>query len=124
MGGVQLSATYNFNAEGPSLPAFSARVDLALPAGALAGDVALTTVKADATRAFGLTRLHLNGAWTFGTSEARGPRLEPSPRWFVGAAVDYTFFRSSVLLVGEVNASQQYDGAPTGVAAAVGGARS
>lgn len=120
LGGVQLSAMYNFNAEGPTLPAFAARVDLALPVGGLAGDVALTTFKAVATRTFGLTRLHLNGVWTFGTSESRGPRLEPSPRWFVGAAMDYTFFRSSVLLVGEVNASRQYAGAPTGVAAAVG----
>ncbi len=120
MGGAQLSAMYNFNAEGPVLPAFSARVDLALPVGALAGDVALTTVKAVATRTFGLTRLHLNGAWTFGTSAVAGPRLEASPRWFAGAAMDYTFFRKSILLVGEVTASQQYEAAPTAVAAAVG----
>ena len=120
LGGAQLSAMYNFNSEGPVLPAFSARVDLALPVGALAGDVALTTVKAVATRTFGLTRLHLNGAWTFGTAASAGPRLEPSPRWFAGAAVDYTFFRNSILLVGEVNASEQYAGAPPAVAAALG----
>ena len=120
LGGTQLSAMYNFNAEGPSLPAFSARVDLLLPVGALAGDVALTTVKAVATRTFGATRLHLNGAWTFGTSASAGPRLEPPPRWFAGAAMDYTIYRKSILLVGEVNASEQYAGAPTAVAAAVG----
>lgn len=120
LGGAQLSAMYNLNAEGPALPAFSARVDLALPVGALSGDVALTTVKVIATRTFGLTRLHLNGAWTFGTSALAGPRLEASPRWFAGAAMDYTFFRRSILLVGEVTASQQYTGSPTAVAAAAG----
>ena len=90
------------------------------PAGTLAGDRTLLSLKAIATRTFGLTRLHLNGAWTFGTSATEGPRLEAPPRWFAGAAVDYTFFRSSLLLVGEVTASQDYDGAPVGVIAGAG----
>ena len=96
VGGVQISEIYNFNAEGPTLPAFSARGDLFLPGGALSGDRTLLSLKAIATRTFGLTRLHLNGAWTFGTSATDGPRLEAPPRWFAGAAVDYTLFRSSI----------------------------
>jgi len=119
-GGLQFSGLYSINAEGPSLPAFSTRADLFLPAGELAGDRVLLTLKAIATRTLGLTRVHLNGAWTFGTSAVDGPRLEAPPRWFVGAAVDYTLFRSSVLLVGEFSAFQDYDGAPVGVTAAAG----
>lgn len=49
-----------------------------------------------------------------------GPRLEAPPRWFIGAAADYTFFRNSILLVGDVSASQDYDGAPTAVVAGLG----
>lgn len=120
LGGLQVSGIYSFNTEGPSLPAFAARADLFLPVGTLAGDRALVSLKAIASRTFGLTRLHLNGAWTFGTSGADGPRLEAPPRWFAGAAVDYTLFRSSVLLVGELSASQEYDGAATAVVAAAG----
>lgn len=120
VGGLQFSGIYNFNAEGPHLPAFSARADLFLPVGALAGDRTLVSLKAIATRTFGLARLHLNGAWTFGTSATEGPRLETPPRWFASAAVDYTFFRSSILLVGDVSASQDYDGAPVGVIAGAG----
>ena len=106
LGGVLLSEIYNFNSEGPALPAISARFDLFLPLGDLAGDRALGTLKAIATRTFGLTRLHLNGAWTFGTSAVSGPRLEAPPRWFAGAAVDHTFFRPSLLVAGELTASQ------------------
>ena len=54
VGGLQFSGIYNFNAEGPHLPAFSARADLFLPAGALAGDRTLVSLKAIATRTFGL----------------------------------------------------------------------
>ena len=120
IGGLQFSALYNLNAEGPSLPAFSVRADLTLPVGALGGDVALATVKAIATRTFGLTRLHLNGVWTFGTSAADGPQLEAPPRWFASAALDYTLYRSSLLLVAELGASQDYAGAETALTAGLG----
>ena len=120
VGGLQFSEIYSFNAEGPSLPAFAARADLFLPAGSLAGNRTLLSLKAIASRTFGLSRVHLNAAWTFGTSGADGPRLEAPPRWFVGAAFDYTVFRSSVLLVGDLSASQDYDGAPVGVVVGAG----
>ena len=115
LGGIQLSGLYNINNEGLALPAVSARLDLLLPAGAVAYEGTLATFKLIATRTFGLVRLHLNGAWTFGRSSSDFPSLEPPPRWFAGAAVDYTFFRNSLLLVGDLTASQEYEGAPTGV---------
>jgi hypothetical protein len=119
-GGLQVSEIYNFNHEGPSLPALSARVDLLVPAGTLAYDDALVTLKAIASRTFGLTRLHLNAAWTFGTSPTAAPALEAPPRWFVGAAVDYTLFRSSILLAGDLTAAQDHSGAPTSVVVGAG----
>ncbi len=120
LGGLQFSSLYNINSEGPSLPAFAARADLFLPAGALAGDRALLTLKAIATRTLGLARVHVNGAWTFGASAVDGPQLEAPPKWFASAAFDYTMFRSSVLVVGEISTSQDYDGAPVAVIAAAG----
>ncbi len=122
LGGIQLSGLYNINNEGWALPAVSARLDLLLPAGAVAYAGTLATFKLIASRTFGLVRLHVNGAWTFGRSSSDVPSLEPPPRWFAGAAVDYTFFRNSLLLVGELTASQEYEGAPTGVTVG-GGAR-
>lgn len=118
--GVMVSGLYNFNNEGPVLPAFSGRLDLFLPVSAVSYDGTLFTVKAIATRTLGLTRLHVNGAWTFGTSATEGPLLEAPPRWFVGAAVDYTAFRKSVLLVGELTTSQEYDGAPAALVVGAG----
>ena len=67
LAGLRLHALYNFNSESRSLPAFAVRTDLTLPVGALAGDVARLTVKGIATRSWGLTRAHLNAAWSFGS---------------------------------------------------------
>ena len=113
LGGVTVTGIYNLNEEGPTLPAFAVRSDVLLPAGSLAGDRVLWTIKGVASRTFGLVRTHLNAAWTVGTSLVDGPRLEAPPRWFIGGAVDYTFFRPSLLVVGELTALQDYDGAPT-----------
>ena len=55
-------------------------------------------------------------------SEVAPSVAEPLNRWAVSLAVDRTFFRSSLLLIGEVAASQAVEGAPTGVNAS-GGAR-
>lgn len=120
LGGITLTGIYNINTEGPTLPAFAVRSDLLLPAGSLAGDRVLWTIKGVASRTFGLLRAHLNAAWTVGTSSLDGPRLEAPPQWFVGGAVDYTFFRPSLLVVGELSALQDYDGAPTELSVGAG----
>jgi hypothetical protein len=46
---------------------------------------------------------------------------EPLSRWSASLAVDRTFFRSSLLLIGELAASQTIEGAPTGLNASLGG---
>ena len=118
LAGLSVGGLYNFNTEGPTLPALSLVADFALPVGSLAGDDARFNLKAIATRSWGLTRAHLNAAWSFGSEERLG--VEPVPRWSYGLALDRTFFRSSLLLVGELLVRRVVEDAPTEVNAAVG----
>jgi len=61
-----------------------------------------------ATRSLGAARTHVNlGAAAGGGTE------DALPRWHGGIALDYTVFRSGLLLVGAVSASQAGEGAPT-----------
>lgn len=118
-GGPRLFGLYNFNTESLSLPALSVRADLAVPAGGLAGDDPQLTLKAIATRSWGLTRLHLNALATVGDDGGR-PLIDAAPEWAVTAAVDRTFFRRSLLLVAELGVLEAAPGAPTQVDAAAG----
>jgi hypothetical protein len=77
------------------------------------------TVKGIATRSFGRTRLHLNGAVRLGR-DAPGAVVEGVERWWYGAALDRTLFRQSVLLIGEVYASREIEAAPVEVNASLG----
>ncbi|HEY8104992.1 MAG TPA: hypothetical protein VIE46_02730 [Gemmatimonadales bacterium] len=120
LAGLRLHALYNFNTESGSLPALGLRTDLALPVGALAGDVARVTVKAIATRSWGLTRAHANVAWSFGSENGLAD-ADVAPRWSASIAVDRTFFRSSILLVAEGLIEEAVRGAPTVATLAVGG---
>lgn len=120
LAGLELSGRYNFNSEGPSVPALAAGADLTLPVGSLAGDGPRVRLVAIATRSFGLTRMHLNAAWAFGSEERPGAIF--APRWSYGLAVDHTLFRRSVLLVAELRAQRAVRGSPVEVNAA-GGAR-
>ena len=119
LAGLELFALHNFNTEGRWLPALSLRGDLTLPVGDLAGDAARFTLKGIATRSWGRTRLHLNGAWTFGSEDALAP-VESAPRWAASAAIDRTLIRSSLLLVAEVAFAEERRGAPTEVNASAG----
>lgn len=116
---TKLFAMYNFNTEGRGLPAFMLRTDLSLPVGALAGNDARVTVKGIATRSWGLTRLHVNAARSFGAEDELGV-AEVASRWAFSAAVDRTFFRQSLLVIGEVAALQAVCDAATEVDASVG----
>ena len=121
LAGLRLHAFYNLNTESRSLPAFAVRTDLALPVGALAGDVARLSVKGIATRSWGLIRAHVNATWSFG-SENGLAQAEAAPRWSGSLAVDRTLFRQSLLLVIEGLAEQEVRGGPT-IATLAAGAR-
>jgi hypothetical protein len=94
LAGLRLHGLYNFNTESRSLPAVAVRADLALPVGALAGDVARVTLKAIATRSWGLTRAHVNAAWSFGSDDGL-TEAGAAARWSGSLAVDRTLFRWS-----------------------------
>lgn len=118
LAGLGISGLYNFNTEGPVLPALSLGADLALPVGSLAGDGARLSVQAIATRSWGLTRAHVNLSRSFGSEDE--PGVEFAPRWRYSLAVDRTLFRRSLLLVGELLTQRLVGGSPVEVNAAVG----
>ena len=119
LSGLQVFGLYNFNTEGRRLPALSVRADAALPVGSLAGEGSRFAIKGIATRSWGSMRAHLNASWGFGSEDALTV-AEPLNRWAASLAVDRTLFRSSMLLVGEVAASQSIEDAPTAVSASLG----
>ncbi|MGI9040659.1 MAG: transporter [Gemmatimonadales bacterium] len=118
-GGPRIFGLYNFNTEGPLLPALAVRADLSLPVGDLAGDDPQLTLKGIATRSWGASRIHLNAAVTLGADQG-GPVVEPEPNWALTLAVDRTLFRPSLLLVGEVAVLESSAAAPTEITAGVG----
>lgn len=119
LSGLRAFALYNFNTEGPVLPAIALRADAAFPVGSLGGDETQVSLKGMATRSWGPTRLHLNGAVRLGR-DAPGPVVEGIEQWWYGAALDRTLFRQSVLLVGEVYATREIGAAPAQVNASLG----
>jgi hypothetical protein len=120
LAGLRLFGLYNFNTESRRVPALSLRADVSFPLGSLAGEGTRFGLKAIATRSWGRMRAHLNLAGGFG-SETDLSIAEPLSRWSASLAVDRTFFRSSLLLIGELATSQTSEGAPTGVNASLGG---
>jgi hypothetical protein len=120
LAGVRLFGLYNFNTESRWLPALSLRADASFPVGSLAGDGTRFALKAIATRSWGRMRAHLNLSGGVGSENALSV-AEPLSRWSASLAVDRTFFRSSLLLIGEVATSQTIESAPTSVNASLGG---
>ena len=118
LAGLSVFGLYNFNTEGPVLPALSLAADMSLPLGSLAAEDPRFSLRAIATRSWGLTRAHFNAVWSFGSEDQPGVEFEP--KWSYGLAVDRTFFRSSLLVVGELLVQQTVKGEPTEGNAAVG----
>ena len=116
--GPRLGVLYNFNTDGPSLPALSLGARLTLPWGDLAPADPGLTVTGVATRGWGLTRIHLNAEATLGGEG--GPDVAAEPRWMISAAVDRTFLRRSLLVVGELSVLRAVESAPTEVTGGAG----
>jgi len=119
LSGLRVFALYNFNTESLVLPALSLRTDVTFPVGSLAGSDTRVSVKGIATRSFGRTRLHLNGAYSLGP-DGTPAAVEAAERWWYGAALDRTLFRQSVLVIGEVYARRPLEAAPVEVTASLG----
>ncbi|MDO8665953.1 MAG: hypothetical protein Q7J79_05030 [Gemmatimonadales bacterium] len=119
LSGMRLFALYNFNTESRLLPALSLRADATLPVGSLGGSRTRGSLKALATRSFGQSRVHLNAEYGFGRDGGTAV-VEGTDRWWYGAAVDRTLFRTSTLVIGEVSARRPADGTPVEVNASLG----
>lgn len=117
--GLRVFGLYNFNTESRMLPALSLRSDGYFPVGSAGGDVTRGEIKLIATRSWGHSRVHVNGAYGFGT-DGVSAAVESASRWWYGVAVDRTLFRQSTLLVAEVTVRRPSDGVPTEVAASIG----
>ncbi len=120
LAGLRVFGLYNFNTESRRLPALALRADATFPVGSLAGEGSRFAIKGIATRSWGRMRAHLNVGRGFGSEDALSV-AEALNRWNASLAVDRTFFRSSILLIGEVAVSQAVQDAPTGVNASLGG---
>jgi hypothetical protein len=119
LAGPRLFALYNLNTECPSLPGFALRTDLALPLGGLAGSGARLSLKAMATRGWGLTRLHVNAGASFGAGGADAA-VDAEPDWMVTVALDRTLLRHSLLFIGELAVLRMPGSSATEVTASVG----
>jgi hypothetical protein len=120
LAGLRVFGLYNFNTESRSLPALSLRADASFPVGSLAGEGTRFGIKGIATRSWGRVRVHANVARGFGPEDGLSV-AEPLNRWTASLAADRTFFRSSILLIGEIAVSQAIEDAPTAVNASLGG---
>jgi hypothetical protein len=117
--GLRVFGLYNFNTEGSWLPAVALRTDAVFPVGSLAGEHTQISLKAIATRTWGRNRIHLNGAYTFG-SEGLPAAADATHKWWAGGAIDRTLFRHSTLLIGEIYAVRPAASEPVELNASLG----
>ena len=125
LGGINISALYNFNAETAGWPALGVRGGVLLPVGTLAPPRTYTSLKGIVTRSFTRGRLHINTDYTFGALPT-GPdvaSVEELSRWRVGGALDRAFALQSFLVTGEVVADQPLDESRPVVWSVAGGIR-
>lgn len=116
LGGVDISALYNLNAE-TQWPAFAIAGEVVLPAGGLAPTRAIPSLKAILTRTHSWGRVHLNGQVTFAEAKDVSPVVANShtpanaefTRWMAGLAIDHTMPLRSLLLTTELVASAPLD---------------
>jgi hypothetical protein len=112
VGGIDVTALYNVNAETQSLPAFGVRAGVLMPVGGYAPERTHTYVTGLATRTYRWARLHANAQYAFG-DEPGGASSVGSvsvgsgalSRWLTGIAADRAFAYRSLLASAEVLAA-------------------
>ncbi|HKP29707.1 MAG TPA: hypothetical protein VJU15_09895 [Gemmatimonadales bacterium] len=118
LAGLRAFGLYNFTTESGSWPAVSLRADLAMPVGANGGDATRGGMQVLATRSFGAQRIHANLSAAAGPDD--GALVESLPRWSAGLAIDRTFIRESLLLIGEMYALRHATDEPTQAMVSIG----
>lgn len=118
LAGLRAFALYGLNTEFGWMPAFAVRADVEFPVGRFAASEGAVALKGIATRAFGPSRIHVNGAYRLG-SDGAPSLVEPLPRWWAGVAVDRTLYRQSLLLIADATVERALG--EHGTSVAVGG---
>lgn len=117
IGGVDVTALYNVNAETAGLPAFGLRAGVLMPVGEYGPDRIHPSVTGLATRTFRWARVHANAQYTFGrepesasTDGTLGSGSGTLTRWLTGLAADRAFAYRSLLATAEAYAAGPVDG--------------
>ena len=114
LAGLRVFGLYNFNTESVGLPALAVRAETAIPVGQLAGDAFGLTLEGIATRSWGAARAHINAGVRVGT-DTDISSVDAPPRWQVSGAIDHTFLRQSLLVIGELLTERETSDAPVEV---------
>ena len=117
---TQLHLLYNFNQESREWPAFALRPELTIRSGALGSQHEHGALKAIVSKTFHRNRVHFNGSYTVGPTEAAGRGGELVNRFLYGAAYERTFPLHFMVLLADVYARKPIDNAPTEVVFEVG----
>jgi hypothetical protein len=117
IGGIDVTALYNVNAETQSLPAFGFRAGVLMPVGDYGPERIHPSVTGLATRTFRWARVHANAQYTFGrepetasTDGTLGSGSGTLTRWLTGLAADRAFAYRSLLATAEAYAAGPVDG--------------
>lgn len=112
---TQLHLLYNLNQETFTLPAIAFRPEVIFPMGILGSENTHAALKAIVSKTFGMNRVHLNGSYTAGPTEAPGRGGDLVNRYFYGAAYERTFPIEFLTLLADVYAVKPIQSAPTEV---------
>jgi hypothetical protein len=128
LAGLELSVLHNLNVE-TAIPALAVAADLLLPVGAFGPERTYASVTGIATRTLPWARFHVNARYTIGERLA-APESEDDAsvaaelsRWQAGVAVDRTFPLRSLLVTGELVATQPLRAGEAVAWSTAGGAR-
>lgn len=117
---TQLHLLYNLNQESLTLPATAFRPELILGTGILGSQSEHVALKAIVSRSFGMNRIHLNGSYTIGPTEAPGRGGELVNRYLYGIAYERTFPIEFLVLLADLYALKPIDGSSTKIIADLG----
>ncbi|MGH7274614.1 MAG: hypothetical protein ACREIQ_09185, partial [Nitrospiria bacterium] len=110
---TQFHLLYNLNQESLTLPSSAFRPEVTLGTGALGSQSEHAALKAIVSRSFGMNRLHLNGSYTIGPTEAPGRGGGLVNRYLYGIAYERTFPIEFLVLLADLYALKPIDGSST-----------
>ncbi len=117
---TQFHLHYNFNQESRAWPAIAVRPELTIRSGGLGSRSEHGGLKLMLSKTFHHNRVHFNGSYTVGPTEAPGRGGELVNRFFYGAAYERTLPLKFIVLLADVYARKPIDGENTQVVCEAG----